>query len=322
MQNSRKHISLFSQPAWWLPVLVCVFASCSASRPAWLFTSFQEPATEGLRLMYSYDAKHWSYFDHIFLKPVVGKEKIMRDPSMIRDKKGIYHLVWTTEWKGGNGFGYASTADLLHWNEEKYIPVMQHEPGVVNVWAPELFYNSLEDNCYIVWASTIPYRFDKGIEDEFNNHRLYYTATKDFKNFTPAKLYFDPGFSSIDAMLVKRGPEDYVLVFKDNTRSERDIRVAFSQTPAGAFTNFSKPVTAGFTEGPALVRVKDEWLIYFDAYRNKDFEAIKTKDFKTFEDATKEISVPGGHKHGTIVEVTKADIKKLKQALTKNQTGK
>jgi hypothetical protein len=265
--------------------------------------------------MYSYDAKHWAYFDHIFLKPLAGRDKIMRDPSMIKDKNGVYHLVWTTEWKNSNGFGYASSKDLIHWSGEKYIPVMQQETTTVNVWAPEWFYNDVDDSYMIVWASTIPYRFDKGIEDELNNHRLYYTTTKDFTHFSPAKLFFDPGFSAIDATIVKRNNKDYVLVFKDNTRNERDIKVAFGETPVGPFENISKPITAGFTEGPTTVHVKDEWLIYFDAYRNQDFEAVKTKDFITFTDATKEISVPQGHKHGTILKVTKADIKKIQRSL-------
>jgi beta-xylosidase len=304
-----KHISLVC----FATITLC---SCASSKQAWLYTSFNEPAKEGLRLMYSYDAKHWTYFNHIFLKPEIGKEKIMRDPSMIKDKNSVYHLVWTTEWKNSNGFGYASSKDLIHWSTEKYLPVMKDEPTTINVWAPELFYNDAGNNFIIVWASTIPYRFDKGMEDEFNNHRLYYTETKDFKNFSPAKLFFDPGFSSIDATIVKRGDKDYVLVFKDNTRNERDIKVAFAQTPLGPYANVSSGLTHAYTEGPSVVHIKNEWLIYFDAYRNKDFEAISTKDFKTFSDATKEISVPQGHKHGTIVTVTKADIKKIKKALS------
>ncbi|TKK67027.1 arabinosidase [Ilyomonas limi] len=296
--------------------IVMLLCACTSSKKAWLYTSFNEPAKEGLRLMYSYDGKHWTYFNHIFLKPLVGKEKIMRDPSMIKDKNGIYHLVWTTEWKGNNGFGYASSADLIHWSKEQYMPVMKEEPTVVNVWAPEWFYNEEVNNYMIIWASTIPYRFDKGIEDEFNNHRLYYISTTDFKNFTKPKLFFDPGFSSIDATLVKRGDKDYVLVFKDNTRNERSIKVAFGKTPIGPFANVSSALTGAYTEGPTVAHVKEEWFIYFDAYRNKDFEAIKTKDFKTFTDATKEISIPEGHKHGTILPVTKKDIKKMQKALS------
>jgi hypothetical protein len=38
---------------------------------------------------------------------------------------------------------------------------------------------------------------------------------------------------------------------------------------------------------------------------------MKTKDFKSFTDITKEVSLPQGHKHGTIFQVSKKDLKDL-----------
>ena len=98
-----------------------------------------------------------------------------------RGKDDTYHMVWTTDWQGGSGFGYASSKDLINWSKQEYIPVMQHEPDVVNIWAPEVFYDDVEDRYIVIWASTIPFRFEKGIEEEKNNHRMYYVTTKDFK---------------------------------------------------------------------------------------------------------------------------------------------
>lgn len=295
-------------------VLVMLLASCS--NKVYLFTSFHEPANEGLRLLHSKDGYHWQTDDSIYLKPAIGKDKIMRDPSMLQGPDGTFHLVWTTEWKDGNGFGYASSKDLKHWSESQYIPVMQHEPTVRNVWAPELFYNEEKQEYIIVFASCIPNRFEKGIEDENNNHRLYYTVTKDFKTFSEAKLFFDPGFSSIDAVIVKRGKGDYVLVLKDNTRPERNIKVAFAKDPLGPYENVSAPFTQKFTEGPAVAKVKNGWLIYFDAYQEKKFGAVFTSDFKTFVKADDLISVPEGHKHGTILKVKKREVRKI--VTTKN----
>ncbi|MCZ4320395.1 arabinosidase, partial [Aequorivita viscosa] len=90
-----------------------------------------------------------------------------------------------------------------------------------------------KEELMVVWASCIPGRFAKGIEEENNNHRLYYITTKDFKTISETKLLYDPGFSSIDATIVKRAPEDYVMVLKDNTRPERNLRVAFASSAQG-----------------------------------------------------------------------------------------
>jgi predicted GH43/DUF377 family glycosyl hydrolase len=294
---------------FFLMFIVVNFFSCSEK--AYLFTSFHEPANEGLRMLYSYDGYKWKDFDTTFLKPTIGKDKIMRDPSMLQAPDGIFHLVWTTEWRAGNGFGYASSKDLLHWSDQKYIPVMQHEPTVVNVWAPELFYNDISKQYIIIWASTIPFRYEKGIESDSNNHRMYYTNTNDFKTFTDAKLFLDPKFSIIDAVIVKQQQHEYALVLKDNTRPERNLKVAFAHSPWGTWENMSKPFTEKFTEGPTVVKVKNGYLIYYDAYQNKKYGASFTKDFKTFVNADSLISVPMNHKHGTIVEVKKSFLKKL-----------
>ncbi len=285
-------------------------ASCSGS--AYLFTGFNEPATDGLRMLYSTNGTEWKDAGKIFLKPEVGDQKVMRDPSMVKGPDGTFHLVWTSSWRGDKGFGYASTRDFKHWTPQQFIPVMQHEPTVVNVWAPELFFDADSSRFIIIWASCIPGRFDKGIEADSNNHRMYVTTTKDFKNFTPTRLFCDPGFSIIDAVIVKRGVKDYVLVLKDNTRPNRNLKVAFSDNPLGPWKQISDPFTDVLTEGPTVVKLKDRWLIYYDAYRTKIYGAASTTDFKTFTDYTQQVKLPEGHKHGTIVPVAKKDLKRLK----------
>lgn len=275
-----------------------------------MFTSFHEPATAGLRLLYSYDGYKWTDLDTTFIQPLVD-QKVMRDPSIAQGPDGTYHLVWTSAWKGSKGFGYASSKDLIHWSDQKLVDVMKQEPTAVNVWAPELFYDDENKQFIIIWATTIPNRFPRGIEDEDNNHRMYYTITKDFKTFTDAKLFLDPGFSVIDCVIVKRGKDDYVLVLKDNTRPNRNIKIAFAKNALGPYTKASEAFSPNFTEGPAVAKVGDEYLIYYDQYRDKIYGAMKTKDFKTFTDFTKQVSVPAGHKHGTIFKVSKKTLNRL-----------
>lgn len=281
-----------------------------------MFTSFNEPATAGLRLLYSYDGYKWTGLDTTFLKPMID-DKVMRDPSIVQGPDGTYHLVWTSAWKGNKNFGYASSKDLIHWSDQKVVQVMKHEPTTVNVWAPELFYDDVNKQFIIIWASTVPFRFPRGLEDEDNNHRMYYTTTKDFTTFSDTKLFLDPGFSVIDCVIVRRGKGDYILVLKDNTRPNRNIKVAFSDNPLGPYSKASEPFTPNFTEGPSVAKVGKEWLIYFDMYRDKKYGAVRTKDFKTFTDITNEVSIPKDHKHGTIFMVKKKILSRVKSAVRK-----
>lgn len=289
--------------------LLFLLASCSGK--AFLFTSFHEPADKGLRMLYSFDGKKWNDLDTVLLQPKVGEQKVMRDPSMIQDRNGIFHLVWTSSWRGDKGFGYASSKNLVNWSEQWFIPVMKHEQTTVNVWAPEIFYDDTRDQYMIIWASCIPGRFERGIEADSNNHRMYLTTTRDFVTFSDTKLFLDPGFSVIDAVILKKGEKDYVMVLKDNTRPERNLKVAFANDPMGPWTNISKPFSDSFTEGPTVLRDGDQWLIYFDSYQKKIYEAVQTKDFRSFENITGRVQVPAGHKHGTILTVKRKWVNQL-----------
>ena len=295
----------------------------SAAKPdsVYLFTSFRNGDQKFLRFLYSEDGYHWTNVPGTFLEANVGTAKQIRDPSLARGPDGTFHLVWTAGWHDGEGFGYASSKDLIHWSEQQFVPVMTNEPTTVNVWAPELFYDVKGEQFIIVWASTIPGRFPDLTETHTNNHRLYFTTTRDFKNFAPSKLFLDPGFSVIDAFIAKDG-ERYVLVCKDNSRPNLNIRVAFGKSPLGPWENMSEPVTHKFTEGPSVLKIGDDWVVYFDPYREKRYGAAKTRDFKTFTDITAEMSFPEGHKHGTALRVPREILDGLlKSRATLSQTN-
>jgi predicted neuraminidase len=291
-----------------LPLAMCAHGSENpAANSAYLFTSFRGNGEEGLRFLYSFDGYHWTNVPGTFLKPSVGPSKLMRDPSLTRGSDGIFHLVWTTGWHTDQGFGYASSKDLVHWSEQRFFPVMAQEPTTVNVWAPELFYDPPSQQFIIIWASTIPGRFPDFLEPHENNHRLYYTTTRDFKNFAPSKLFFEPGCSVIDGFIAKDG-DRYILLHKDNSRPQRNLRVAFASQPVGPWGPASPPFTEEFTEGPAALKVGTDWLIYFDMYRANRYGAVRTHDFKTFTNITAEVSFPEGHKHGTALQVEHRDL--------------
>jgi hypothetical protein len=297
-----------------------LLASCGKKKEVYLFTSFHEPATDGLRLLYSEDGLTWTDAGCTFLSPCVGS-RVMRDPSIAQGVDGVFHAVWTSSWNGGKGFGYASSKNLVEWSEQRYIEVMSHEPEAVNVWAPELFYDDDAKQFIIVWATTIPFRFEKGIEEETNNHRLYCVTTKDFVEFSETKLFLDPGFSVIDGVIVKRAKNSYVLVMKDNTRPNRNLRVAFASNPLGPYSDASETFTPQFTEGPSVVALGDYYYIYYDAYRDYAYGAVKTRDFITFEEATSEISIPEKHKNGSIFKADADIVEQLKNFCAQRMQG-
>jgi hypothetical protein len=223
----------------------------------------------------------------------------MRGPSIVAGPDGTFHLVWTSSWRGDQGFGYSSSKDLIHWTPQRFIATRM-DTATVNTWAPELFYDDVKRQFMVVWASCVPGKFPDYQEDHKNNHRLYYLTTKDFKTFSKPQLFYDPGFSAIDATLVKRNKNDYVMVVKDNSRPMRNIKVAFATSPYGPWSAASEPFTESFTEGPSTAKIGDWYYIYYDSYQHKIYGAHRTKDFKTFQNQTGTVCFPVGHKHGTV----------------------
>ncbi|MDB4582885.1 glycoside hydrolase family 43 protein [Draconibacterium sp.] len=289
---------------------------------AYLFSYFMGNGEDGLHLAYSYDGLEWRALNdnQSFLTPEVGKDKLMRDPCVILGTDGKFHMVWTVSW-GEKGIGYASSDDLIYWSEQKYIPVMEHEPEARNCWAPEVFYDKASKQYMLFWSTTIPGRFsetdDQG--DSKYNHRMYYVTTKDFVEYSETRLLYDQGFNVIDGTLVKEN-EKYTLFLKDETRhpAEKNIRIATSMELAKNYSKPTKPITGDYwAEGPTPIKIGEYWLVYFDKYRKHNMGAIRSKDLKNWEDISDKISFPEGTRHGTVLKVDISVLEKLLMIKTK-----
>lgn len=270
-----------------------------------LFSFFRGNGEAGLFLAWSEDGVNWKEIqkDYVWLTPTVGESKLMRDPCIIRGGDGKYHLVWTPGWHE-QGIGHATSENLIHWSEQQYIPVMAHEETARNAWAPEVFYDEPTSLYYLFWATTIPERFPEtlGQGDGDNNHRMYFTTTKDFQAFSDTKLFYDPGFNVIDSTIVKRG-EQYVMFLKNETLKpeEKNIRMATADSPAGPWSEASPKITGDYwAEGPSAIRWKDHWYVYFDKYRKHTYGAVRSADMKAWEDISESIVMPEGIRHGTV----------------------
>lgn len=321
-------------------ILLAVLVSCSLwacvgqkEKEVFLFTSHREPALDGLHLLYSYDGYKWDSLAGVWLKPEIGNktpyydyfeketkdqkymgQSMMRDPSVVQGPDGTYHLTWTISWNGEKGFGYASSKDLINWSEQREIRVMA-DSMTNNVWAPELFYDDVKEQFMVVWSSAIRPECYTAADSLGANksHRGYYTTTKDFVEFAPTKPFYDPGFNAIDGFIVKKGEGDYVYIVKDNRKPGfSDLFCVFGGSAEGPFGNPTEKFAPTYSEGACAIQVGDEWLIYFDVYREYRFGAVSTKDFKTFTPIDDKISIPEGHKHGTIIKVPESVLLNLK----------
>ncbi|MDE6429630.1 MAG: arabinosidase, partial [Duncaniella sp.] len=85
----------------------------------------------------------------------------------------------------------------------------------------------------------------------------------------------------------------------------------------GPYSAASEPFTESFTEGPSVVKIGDDYYIYYDTYQKAIYSAHKTKDFVNFTDVTDSVSVPKDHKHGTIFRAPRSVVNNLIEASKK-----
>lgn len=285
----------------------------------YLFSYFyHDRQADGLRLAWSRDGFAWEMLNggESCLRPVVGESKLMRDPCLYRGPDGTFHLVWTTSW-AGKTIGYASSLDLIHWSDQKAIPVMAHEPRTVNTWAPEIVWDETKQHFLIFWSSTIlglnPQTANSNKGPNSNN-RIYATTTRDFVSFTPTRLLYDGGFNVIDATLSRNG-SDWLMFVKNETltpKTEKNIRMIRGATPEGPWGEASPAITGDYwAEGPTALKVGDEWRVYFDKHRLNAIGLVVSRDLKTWADLSDRVSFPKDARHGTVLALPRDVIARL-----------
>lgn len=290
-------------------LLTLVLLGCNQQEAdVYLFSFFKGNGEKDLYLAASRDGFSWEALNNnqSFLKPQVGKDKLIRDPCIIKGGDGKFHMVWTVSWNE-KGIGYANSTDLIHWSEQKYLPVMEHETEARNCWTPELFYDTDSKTYLLFWATTLPGRFPETdtLGDDRYNHRMYATTTKDFIDFSETKLFYEPSFNVIDATILKT-KDTYRLFIKDETllpEPKKNIRIATSDKLQTQWSPPSEPITQNWVEGPTVMQFNDHWIVYFDRYTEGKMGAVRSSDLKTWTDISDQIQFPEGTRHGTIFKV-------------------
>ena len=224
-------------------------------------------------------------------------------------------MVWTVSWNE-KGIGYAHSKDLIHRSEQQYIPVMEHEKDARNCWAPEIFYDAASKQFMIYWATTITGRYPETQSTKENsyNHRMYYVTTKDFKTFSKTTLLYNQGFNVIDAT-IQFIYKKYVMFLKDETPepAQKNIRIVTSEYLTKDYSKPGKPITGNYwAEGPTSIKINNQWIVYFDKYRDHQMGAVASSDLGNWTDISDKVSFPEGVRHGTVFKISRTVFDNLK----------
>jgi hypothetical protein len=239
------------------------------------------------------------------LRGTVGT-RTLRDPFVGLGQDGRFHLLATDGWSS-QSIVHAVSADLLTWSPQELIPAMRGVPGAHNAWAPEFFYDPGCQRYQLIWSSVVEHSeadSDRDWQNTGQDHRIWGCVTEDFRTFSPAGIFFDPGFAVIDATVAYDG-DRFVMAFKDErgdnelTTSHKHIMLTTFAKLGAPFDPAYGPVSPAPVEGPSFFRRDGEWVLIFDHFLEGRYGAVSSPDGLTWSPA--DISVPPGIRHASVL---------------------
>jgi hypothetical protein len=266
--------------------------------------SYFRTEAEALHLAISDDGWHWKALSNN--RPILDgsvKTKTLRDPFIMQAQDGQFHLFASDGWQSLY-IVHASSEDLLHWSDQEALPAMKEIEGARNAWAPECFYDYEQQLYRIIWSSTVSVNGPPQLRD----HRIWSMATRDFKTYTPAQMFLDPGYNVIDAT-VGHHADKYLIAFKDERGDHsqgtdfKAIRVCLSDKGIGPFGEISGLISPCLVEGPTLFRAKDQWVMLYDHFMGHHYGASVSADGLQWRIVTKEMTFPPEPRHGSVLEI-------------------
>ena len=303
----------------------------------YLFGHFKEKITpdgEQVYISVSKNGLDWEELNggNPILTSTIG-EKGCRDIEIVRLKDGSFVILTTdlsiayrmdenyqVNWKEVNSTGSKclcmwKTDDMINFSEQKRIYFGRDDFGCL--WAPEVFYDEINDEYMIHWGSTIK-------EDNYSHMSIYCCTTKDFETFSYPKLFFTKDNEILDTHITKIG-DTYHMFYKDVLEPSKNMH-ATSKNLYGPYENDEAFAEYMLTlekpwayEAPTTLTLPDgRWCLMIDFFGCAKEEMgyvpfISSKPGDTdFKKSDESFSFPYGFKHGGIIEITTEEYLKIK----------
>lgn len=253
----------------------------------------------------------------------------IRDPFIIRShKKEKFYIIATDlkiygsgDWEKAQNDGSQSIViwesdDLVNWSRQRNVRIALESAGCT--WAPEAFYDDSTGEYIVFWASRTP--ITKRGNDEYQ--RMYYSKTKDFYEFTAAKVWIEGKnnnnlFSVIDSTVTKVN-DTYYRFTKNET--EKYVYLEKSNSLLGQWIKVESEVLEAQrnVEGPICFELigENKWCLLLDNYGAGGYYPLISTDLEkgVFEKINfKEYNLPDKARHGSVMAITDLELERLKE---------
>lgn len=213
--------------------------------------------------------------------------------------------------------------DLVKWSAPRLVEVAP--AGAGNAWAPEAIYDASCQRYFVFWASTLS--SEPGGQ---TYNRMLAAWTTDFVIFSEPFVWVDPGWSVIDATLVRSGDYFYRVI--------KDEQSATSALPSAKYLTIERSTSIANTdyelvtdgvgskdpgdgreplqhgEGPILIWSTERalWYLFIDEFTLRRYIPFESSDLTSrVWKMSKDYEMPFGASHGSILAITRTEWENL-----------
>jgi hypothetical protein len=274
-------------------------------------------------------------------KPVLKSglgTKGLRDPFIIRSPEGDKFYMIATDLSIGSGTSWDSSqrqgsqyievwesTDLVNWSGQRHVKVSPDTAG--NTWAPEAHYDEKIGAYVVYWASKI-YADNDPNHTGGTHNKMMYSTTRDFRTFTEAKVWNDPGNSVIDSTVIKEG-DSYYRFTKDEGQvsgcldimQEKSGDLLAVDLPATNPRNWTlmgncigKKAGTGGVEGPTIFKsnTEEKYYLFVDEFGGRGYIPLESTSLENPNwKLSTNYELPRAPRHGTVLPVTKTELERL-----------
>ncbi len=288
---------------------------------AYLFVYFIGNSADSEAVRFAISADGYHYFHLNDNKPVLDNKVIsstggVRDPHILRGNDGkTFYMVLTDMtaskgWDSNRAMVLLKSTDLVNW-KSSVVNIQTTFAGnedLKRVWAPQTIYDAKAGK-YMIYFS---------LKNGDGPDKIYYAyANADFTGLESApKLLFVPKSEKacIDGDIIEKEGV-YHLFYKTETESPGIKTATTTDLTSGKWTENDNYLqqTKESVEGSSIFKLanSDEYILMYDVYKKGKYQFTKTKDLENFVAIDNDISMDFKPRHGTIIAITRSELKRL-----------
>ncbi len=288
---------------------------------AYLFAYFTGNRMEEEAVHFAVSTDGYNYKALNRNRPVLNSAEIsstggVRDPHLLRAEDGrtfymvVTDMVSANGWSSNRAMTLLKSTDLVEWTASN-INIQQKYSGqedLLRVWAPQTIYDRQAGKYMVYWS----------MKHGDGPDIIYYAyANSDFTDLEgePQPLFIPrSGKSCIDGDIVLKDSV-YHLFYKTEGEGNGIKKVTTHSLTSGMWEEDDRYLqqTPHAVEGSGVFKMicSDTYILMYDVYMQGSYQFTRTTDLDTFTVIDHEISMDFHPRHGTVIPITRRELKRL-----------